>query len=141
MYEFFMVLFFGKTLLLTPVGVDVDSYTKISLDEHPVMAINSGAQIQIQVPEILNVKTSSPVDRISLIESIFPSDSLRANIVSSNGESFVLDVQSVSVSADDSRICLSSSSGVPTNTEYNTILLYSKISIKGAKVYWKNHGQ
>jgi len=45
MKEFFLILFFAKSILLTPSGVDLNSeWTQIPLDE-PLEAITSGAAI------------------------------------------------------------------------------------------------
>jgi hypothetical protein len=78
MKEFFLILFFAKSVVITPEPVDIASIVTFDLPE-PVSAITSGAHVRIDVSESLpsDLDVSDPVAVLEYLAVRFPDGSVR----------------------------------------------------------------
>lgn len=104
-------------------------------------AITAGAHIQVQLSRLVVGEDLAISSQHRLISSLFPSGSIRAQLAATNGKIVDLDSQSTSLSAEDSRLSLSSTSGVPLNLRYSSVKVCSDVLINGAEVYWVNYSK
>ena len=135
MKELFAILFFGKTVLLTPNPVSIDGRFELMLDE-PITAVTGGASLQIDVSSTIQVTTISETRQT--VSSRFPDGCLSAVLFGANGE-VILQDNGTSISNRDVRITLASVSGVPVGDEFSRIEVQSCLELTDVEIYWKNH--
>lgn len=141
MKEFFLILFFSKTVLLTTVPVDLLG-EKVVVPEDPLKAITPGASIQVDISDYLTQSgliDTGLAENQKLLKDLIPQGSIKAVLSDLDGNKIQLDHIGFSWSPDDTRVILTSSSGVPTDRSFNKVLIVSRIDLKGARIYWKNY--
>lgn len=135
MKEFFTILFFGKLILLTPNPVTIDDSFELMLDDS-IVAINRGANLQIDVSSMIKVATISETRQA--VSSRFPNGCVWAVLHSASGE-IALENIGPSVSEDTVRMILFSESGIPVDTDFSRIEIHSCVTMTDVDIYWKNH--
>ncbi len=141
MIDFFLILFFSKTVLLTPNFVDISGNMgeyELYLDE-PISAITQGASIQVDVWEMLSVNDDKDVIQIrDAISNRFPDGSIEGTLFGDDKEVRVLFRGGVLVSKDSARLVLSSDK-MPTSVDFSKVFVRSSIELERVRIYWKNY--
>lgn len=141
MKEFFLILFFAKSILLTPDPVDFRDRIELTPGE-PIEAITSGAGIEIDVSSM--VSRGPDDDFLVLREKIlerFPPGTIRGTLVGSEAPDVVLSYQGHSSIGEDEVVLLlnADESGIPTGVPYSKVIIVSDIELQGISIVWKNH--
>lgn len=140
MKEFFLILFFSKTILLTPVPVNI-SGERVIRPEKPLEAITPGASLEIDVSDFtgrMRMKEMGMLEVKKNLKERIPEGSVSATLHGPNGEKVVLNESGFSISNDGAKLTLFADHGVPTNVAFNKITITSSTELRGVKVYWKN---
>lgn len=140
MKELFLILFFSKTVLLTPVPVNISGEVVIR-PEKSLEAITSGASLDIDVSDFIGqmkIKEAGIFEVEEIIKKRIPEGSVTATLHGSQGEEVVLNKSGISKAKDVARLSLYADSGIPTNVAFNKITITSDTELRGVKVYWKN---
>ena len=147
MKTFFLLLFFSKTILLTPDPVALtNSWLEISPPKS-FSAITEGASIMIQVPvEDSRIKgIDKDSDIFSQLSRMFPPDTIEAILTDSNRNDIILSKRDFSISdfnltrEDSIWISLTTKSGlIPTNVDFVSVKVRSDSEINNVKILWKN---
>lgn len=137
MKELLMMLFFSKSILLTPQSVNLDGILEIK-PKKKLTAITSGAHLKIDVTEVIG-PPSGILETWDKVKKQFPSGIIEAELYSDNNQPIILFYEGYSsMSTNEVWIDLYSDSGIPTNVKFNKILLRSQIKIPTVKVIWVN---
>ena len=140
MLDFLIILFFAKTVLLTPDFVDIDVSNELYKLEFkkPITAINSGANIQLDVTEMLLGDIDKGVIVVrSKIKELFPSGSIEVSLLG-KGSNINLEYSGVLKSKNSVRLAFTSNQ-MPTDTEFSSLALKTKVPLKKVRFFWKNH--
>lgn len=135
MKEFFTILFFGKVVLLTPQPVTFEDHLEIVLNE-PIAAVTRGASLQVEVTSMIEV--TGVIETREAVDDRFPEDCVRAILHGSDSQ-VELWRMGTRVSNDRVQIGLYSDSGVPIDTEFSRIEVFSCAQMTDVDVYWSNH--
>jgi len=135
MKEFFLMLFFAKSILLTPVGVDLEHvWLQIPLDE-PLEAITSGAAIYVDVTKHVDADIS-----IDELDATFPAGTIKVRLVQNAGQEVLLDNNSAYTFEEDKVFLnLDAADGVPTDKEFIEMYIQSAKRLSGVSLVWMNH--
>jgi hypothetical protein len=139
MKEFFIILFFGKAVLLTPDPVSFVGVTHLSPDE-PLVAVTSGASLQLDISNMIDaigIKETGILESTTILEKRFPEDCVKA-VLYGDGITVVLDERAFLLSNDGARLALYSKTGVPTKTKFRKTTVTSCSEVTDVKIYWKN---
>ena len=140
MLDFLIILFFAKTVLLTPDFIDIDVSNELyKLDfAKPVRAINSGASIQLDVTEMLSSDIDKGVTVIRTeIKELFPDGSIEATLFG-EGSNINLEYRGSLISKNSIRLQFKSNQ-MPTDKEFSSLVLKTKVNLKRVKFFWRNH--
>lgn len=140
MKELFLILFFSKTVLLTPVPVNISGEVVIR-PEKPLEAITSGASLDIDVIDFIGrikINEAGIFEIREIIKKKIPEGSVTATLHNSQGEKILLNKSGISKAKDVARLSLYADSGIPTNMAFNKITITSSTELRGVQVYWKN---
>jgi hypothetical protein len=140
MKELFLILFFSKTVLLTPVPVNISGEVVIR-PEKSLEAITPGASLQIDVSDFIGrmkIKEAGIFELEEILNKRIPEGSVTATLHGPQGEKVVLNKSGISKAKDIARLSLYADSGIPTNVAFNKIIITSNTELIGVKVYWKN---
>lgn len=140
MKELFLILFFSKTVLLTPVPVNISGEVVIR-PEKPLEAITSGASLDIDVIDFIGrikINEAGIFEIREIIKKKIPEGSVTATLHGSQGEKILLNKSGISKAKDVARLSLYADSGIPTNMAFNKITITSSTELRGVQVYWKN---
>ena len=141
MKEFFLILFFSKTVLLTPVPVNISGEMVIR-PEKLLEAITPGASLNIDVSDFTGRMKINEMGILEVEKSLknkIPEGSVTAILHGSKGEKVVLNESGFALTNDGARLILFADSGIPTNVAFNKITITSRTELRGVKVYWKNY--
>ena len=139
MLEFLKILFYAKSILLTPQVIDIDGELSIDLNP-PVSAITKGAAVVIDVSSIsdeigtkgLGIKKSR-----EFLNKLLPKGSVFAKLQNKN-DTVVLDRMAFALGNSDAKLILSAENGVPTGVDFNTLDIVSNVPLERVTVTWKN---
>lgn len=135
MKEFFLMLFFAKSVLLTPGGVDLaNEWMEIPLVE-PLEAITSGAAIYVDV-----TKHIGPAASIDKLDATFQAGTVKARLIQKDGKETLLGNRSA-YSFEEGKVYLSLDTidGVPTGKEFVELYVRSAKPLSGVSLVWTNH--
>jgi len=143
MIEFFTILFFGKTILLTPSEIDIDVGNvvyELPLDE-PLVAVSGGASIQIDVTNMLKLDESMTVRQFREVATIrFRGSAILANLIAESA-TIRLDFDgATSVDENSVRIILEADD-IPLDLEFNRLTLETSVPLRQVSVFWKNYSK
>ena len=138
MKEFFLILFFSKTILLTPDPINLHGRLELAPDK-PIEAITSGASIQVDVSSMVgwNGKEDILVFR-KKISDLFPLGTIKAKLVGKGKEVTLSYHGDHQFNKDHVMLSLYADNGVPSSVEFTKVIIESSIELNGIKVYWKN---
>jgi hypothetical protein len=140
MKGFFLILFFSKTILLTPVPVNITGEMVIR-PEKLLEAITPGASLEIDVSDFtgrMRMKEMGILEVEKSLSKKIPEGSVKAILHGSKGEKVVLNESGFALTNDGAKLILFADSGIPTNVTFNKITITSNTELIGVKVYWKN---
>lgn len=139
MKEFFLILFFSKTVLLTPNPIMLNGEIQL-IPKDPLEAITTGASIQIDVSSMIKQGEDEGFLEFDkrLLES-FPAGAINAKLIGNDKTEVMLTYEGASLTNKESTmLSLYSEGGVPTDIEFNKVVVTSNIELKDIKIYWKN---
>jgi hypothetical protein len=142
MKEFFLILFFAESVLLTPQPVDIEGEVTLQLAE-PVSAITSGANVRIDVTGNIvdTVDLSNAVAVLDYLAQRYPDGSVTATLTTDRGEKTILERVSGSTSGEKAELVVSSSSGVQTDIDFSELRIASTTPLRAVTVTWQNHAK
>jgi hypothetical protein len=144
MIDFLLILFFSKTLLLTPNPIDINGSVEIHPSE-PLKAITEGASLQLDVSSAIGIGSIKDEGILKLKERVlekFPSGKVHAQLITADNKSVSLEYEGNYSYRDHSIwLTLAGQPGVPTDLKFNKVRIESEIPLQGVKVLWKNYMQ
>jgi len=139
--DFLLILFFSKTVLLTPDFIDVDTNMtgfELSLDER-LSAITQGATIQIDVSEMLMKDGGKNVLEIrDAVRNRFPDKSIEVGLIGGQ-EEVRLTYQGAVMANNDSVRLILSSDAFPTGVDFSRMVIKTDVELIKVKIYWRNY--
>jgi len=135
MKEFFLMLFFAKSILLTPGGIELtNDWTQIPLDE-PLEAVTSGAAIYLDVSAQVDAGLS-----IDKLDETFPAGTVEVRLIQNDGQETLL-TNSSAYSFEEGKVYLSldAADGVPTGKEFTRLYARSAKPLSRVSLVWRNH--
>jgi hypothetical protein len=142
MKEFLLLLFFSKTVLLTPDVVSIDGTLEIIPDE-PISALNANACILIDLKHSypsVNIKNKGIYESREFLRSQFPEGSISAMLFA-DSKTVELKKSSFSLSNEASFIMLKSEDGIPLGYDFSKVVIGSKVRVNNVQVFWKNSAE
>lgn len=139
MKVFLLILFFSKTLLLTPDSVNFIGELEL-IPKEPLTAITSGASLQVDVSNFakgINIKEKGIVESRKLLKELIPEGSVNAILYSKDLE-VPLNDNGFTLSNDGATLVLSTKTGVPVDVEFVKVKISSQIQFNDIKIFWKN---
>ena len=135
------MLFLGKSVLLTPMPVDINGTYELSLTK-PLNVVTSGAYVSIDVTAMLAQKFKREID-LSVLEAKFyalvPRESIEASLIAKNGEVSKFTHISFGQSDDADYLILSRQGGLSTDKKFVKMVITSKAPLKGVQIEWSNY--
>lgn len=141
MKDFFLILFFSKTILLTQNPITMSNgELELKLNE-PIEAITSGASIQIDVTSMLKWDKNEGIKELrKKLDAIFPSGSIKAKLIEDDGmEIDLIYTGSSLINEDNVRLSLYGDGKISVDKEFTSIKLISSVELDEVNVYWKNY--
>lgn len=156
MKYFFLLLFFARTILLTPEPISiVEDWTRFT-PEKSFKAIARGSKIRIRLTkdtkqlQVLrkNEKESknegSFWDPFDDLEEFFPANTIEAKLIWADGTIYNLSVCGHSISRDKTKQItadISLCGSLPIDVEFEAIDIRSNLKIENVELYWQNMGR
>lgn len=142
MKNFFLILFFAKSVMLSDAPMDLLGEADLSPDE-PVSAITSGAHLRLDLTEQVKgrVDLSDSAGVLAYVERIFPKGTVSGRLVSADGREFPLDRSSAATDGESVELLLSAKGGLPTGVDFTTVTVTSIIPLYRVTVTWQNHAK
>ena len=141
MFDFLLILFFSKTILLTPDYVNIEpsnyGYT-IDLKE-PINAVTTGASIQIDITEMLPPFSKGDLFKVRrAISEMFPDSSIEATLTSEGSKTIRLRYQGYSLIGNETASLKLSRNEIPTGVDFKTITIKTDVKLERVKISWRN---
>ena len=137
MKELFLILFFSKTVLLTPTPISIDKEWIEIEAEKSFSAITGGAAIYLDVSAYIP-KDYELIEQFDEVKRIFPDNTVTGVMIAENGTEFKIQNKGSSHSKSDVRLIMDYGSSMPTDINFKKLKLKSNKELKGINVYWKN---
>lgn len=140
MKEFFLILFLGKSLVLTPMPIDLADEVTLELGA-PVSAVTSGAHLRIDVTRSVpsSIDLADVVDVLDYLAGQFPAGSVTATLTSDTGAAQVLDEIGGSSDGKTAELIVSSAAGVPTGIDFSRLKIVTTVPLTAVTVTWQNY--
>ena len=139
MKEFFLILLFSKTILLTPDPISLHGRLELVPDK-PIKAITSGASIQIDVSSLINKDEKEGILAFrKRLLAMFPPKTISARLVGEDAEVVLQYDGGHSFNKDSVWLELYVESGIQTDIEFKRVVIESSIKLNGVKILWKNY--
>jgi len=132
MKEFFLLLFFLKTTILTSAPVIISTNGIEIIPEKPLKAVTGGAAVYIDVSVYL--KNNSIED----IEKKFPEGSVHGKIITYEGKEIELLHQGYSLTGNKMYLIIGGNNPFPTNIDFSKVILFSQNELQNVFVVWMN---
>lgn len=134
MIEFFTLLFFSGSLLLTPKPIDIGKEWVNLIPNKPIEAVNGGASLELEV-----TKAVGNADDVAKLDKMLPAGTIEAELIPEKGLPFILRNSSAYVFSDNKvSVKMMANSAVPTKIKFNRVRVRSSVSIKSVSVTWIN---
>lgn len=139
MLDFLRILFFAKTILLTPEPITLFGDAELRPTD-PLTAITSGAGIEIDVTSMLARKQAEGIVEFrSRALEAFPPGSIEARLSGKGTADVVLRYEGNVIVADNAVVLgLSANPGVPTDAAYDRVALKTTVKLDAVRVSWRN---
>lgn len=138
MIEFLRVMLFSNLLLLTPHPIDIDNQVVIAL-KTPVQAITEGATVSIDVTAMLEHPKPYNLEWIEYLHHVFPSGSISAKLVSSNGDIVILKYNGHWLHFDRHVRLILGTDRVPINIQFTKVIIHTEMPLQNISAYWRNY--
>jgi len=141
MKEFFLILFFGKSVLLTPMPVTLEDEVAL-VPKEPLSAITIGANLEIDVTHIIKwaQEEEGILEFRDRVRKRFPPQSIKARLIQKTGNEITLSYDGLMQFNNKSTLLsLYGEKGVPIDREFYKVIITSNIKINDVLVHWKNH--
>ena len=149
MKMFFLILLFGKEVLLTSAPVSITNEWFVLELEDKISALNSGATINVQLspegPIIKEIKGSeAPFEKLY---ELIPYETIEAVLIDTNNNEAIFSNGSFSISdgefkrQDSVRIKLMHKTGELLNRKFKTLKIRTKIPLDNVHIAWKNYSK
>lgn len=137
MKDFLMMLLFAKSILLTPQPIDLYGNLEIKPNK-PLKAITSGAHLSIDVSKSVG-DVQGIFERQKRIKQLFPSGTIQAELYAGRSQpvTFYYDGGFL-YNNTNILLTLDSKLEVPTDIEFNKVILTSNIKLNKITVTWVN---
>jgi hypothetical protein len=143
MKTFFLILFFSKTVLLTPQAIDIHDRVLLRPDES-LSAITTGATLQIDITKDaggVDLKEEGVIALGERLRSRYPYGSVKCFLYTKNERKIILDRIGFIYANHDARLVLTSLSGINTDMEFRKVEIITAVPLMSVKVYWKNNSK
>lgn len=139
MLDFFRILFFAKTVLLTPDPINVLGDIDLRPSE-PLTAITTGASIEIDVSSMIKKpQQEGIVEFRRRVAEAFPPGSINAKLLGKDNRQVTLWYDGgVAFAKDAIFLGLYAGDGVPIDAEFDRVKLTSRVQLKSVRVSWRN---
>lgn len=146
MKNFFLSLFFGKMILLTPNPIDIhNQWVDIELKK-PITAINIGATVDIELSysKTFSDKVKSQQNISKYLKEIYPEGMIEAVLSTKDNKSIMLINNGFYTSGYGEKeklrilIKLTSQSQIPTGKKFTSLKIRSQTKLEQVLVHWKN---
>lgn len=135
MKTLFLILFFGRSFLLTPEPVTIGETWVELTPKKPLSAITSGAALYVDVTQ-----ETGFVSITGGLEKIIPKNTVTAELIPESGAPIKISNHWSAHSKDEVRLILAPENGrLPTDIKFKAVKIRSMKPIRGAKVIWKNY--
>jgi len=140
MKEFFLILFLGKSVLLTPTPIDLVDAVTLEFGE-PVSAVTSGAHLRIDVTHSVprSIDLANVVGVLDYLATQYPDGSLTATLTANTGEVQFLEHVGGSSDGKTAELTVSSSKGVPTGIDFSELKIVTSAPLPAVTVTWQNY--
>ncbi len=134
MKEFFALLFFSSSMVLTPVPIDLGSEWLEFIPKKPLKAVTGGAALYLDV-----TKNVGDIWDTNSHDKKFSIGTIQAELIPENGKSIMLANESAySISDNTVSMMITSNSEIPTKIKFTKVRLRSSVPLKAVKLTWKN---
>ena len=140
-YIFVLSLFLGKSVLLTPMPIDINGSFEIDV-KNSLNVVSTGPYISIDVTSMLLPQIKPGVDLLSfekIFKAKFPENSIEVSLFEKNGELTKLTNISFAQSNENNWLILSKNGDISTNKKFVKVVVTSKVLLKGVLVKWTNY--
>jgi hypothetical protein len=139
MFDLIKVLFFAKTVLLTPTQISFDDEYVLNLKE-PVTAISPTAHIKIDVTEMLSIESKDNITgNLDMLAKYFPESSVQVELISKEaGVKKVLSRVSYGVGNEYLVVFVLGNKDVPTDVAFDQVTVRTKVPLENVEIYWQN---
>ena len=140
MFEFLLMLFLGRSVLLTAEPMNLSGTTEIVL-KAPLKAVSGGARLGIDVSTLLSIRPEESIsDFRDRARREFPPEVFSALLQSSDGRSVRLGYTgNVEIGKTTVVLSLISSGPMPTDQAFNRLSVSSAVPVRGVKLIWTNY--
>lgn len=132
---------FGKSILLTPDYVDINTDITLELSES-ISAITSGAYIAIDVTKNIQYTKGSDIALFrKRVQELYPPKTIEAELIEKNGNKTPLSYtdQCIMFNEQETLLTLYREGGISTEKEFVKVHLRSGNEIKNILIYWNNN--
>lgn len=134
MKEFFALLFFSGSLLLTPKPIDIGKDWVNLKPKKPITATNGGACLYLEV-----TKAVGNIDDVDKLDKLLPVGTIEAELIPDNGQPFILRNSSAYAFRDNKvNVKMMADSGVPTKIKFHNVRVRSSVPLTSVSVTWNN---
>jgi len=142
MKDFLMMLLFAKSVLLTPQPIDLYGVIEIKPNK-PLKAITSGAHLSIDISkgivDIQEMLRMGILERQKKIKQLVPSRTIKAELYSGKNQPTVFYYDGNFMYTNTSIfLTLDSNLEVPTDVEFDKVILTSNIKLNQVTITWVN---
>jgi hypothetical protein len=140
MKALFLILLFGKSVVVTPEPIDIVGEVAFQLPE-PISAITSGAHVRIDVTRSLpgTIDSSNAVAVLDYLKAEYPDGSVTATLVTESGQKTILDRVGGSFGEDSAELTLWTLSGVETGVDFSELKIETTTTLEDVIVLWQNY--
>jgi len=130
-----LILFFGKTTLLTLHPVDINTEWIEIIPKKPLTAITSGAALDVDVTPMTGY-----VSITGGLEKIIPKHTVTAELIPESGAPIVITNRGSGHGKDNVFLILGpEKGGMPIDIKFKKIRIRSATPLKQVKVRWRNY--
>jgi len=140
MLEFLLILFLGRSVLLTPEPINLSGTKEIVLNA-PLKAVSGGARLGIDVSTLIFVRPEESIkDFRDRVRREFPPEVFSALLQSKDGRSVRLGYAgNVEIGKTTVVLSLVSAEPIPTDRAFSRLSVSSALPVRGVKLIWTNY--
>lgn len=140
-YIFVLSLFLGKSILLTPIPIDINGSFDIDI-KNSLNVVSTRPYISIDITSMLLPQIKPGVDLLSfekIFKAKFPENSIEASLFEKNGEITKLTNISFAQGNENNWLILSKNGDIATNKKFVKVVVTSKVPLKDVLIKWTNY--